>query len=110
VSGAKEVKEGTSDRRHFIHQHCPYMSTSLNARITLYVNRSVFEQRALLCTERDVLFGTHTCGPRRQACVWELCWRISRRDTPYTARTSGRTELYKSFVAGAGRTALFTGD
>jgi hypothetical protein len=53
VSGAKEVKEGTSDRRNFIHQHCSYMSTSLNARITVRVNRSVFEQRALLCTERE---------------------------------------------------------
>jgi len=55
-SGAKEVKEGTSDRRNFIHQRCSYVSTSLNARITVHVNSSVFEQRALLCTERDVHF------------------------------------------------------
>ena len=50
------MKEGTSDRRNFIHQRCSYVSTSLNARITVHVNSSVFEQRALLCTERDVHF------------------------------------------------------
>ena len=109
-SGAKEVKESTSNRRNFAHQHCSYMSTSLNARITVHVNRYVFEQRALLCTQRDVQFGTHTWGPRRQASVGELCGRISRRDRPYTARTSGLTALYKAFVAGAGRTVLITGD
>jgi len=46
----------------------------------------------------------------RQASVGELYGRISRGDTPYTARTSGLTALYKAFVAGAGRTALLTGD
>jgi len=109
-SGAKEVKEGTSERRNFIHQHCSYVSASLKVRITVHVNRSVFEQEALLCTERDVQFGTHTCGRRRQASVEEWYGRISRGNTPYTARTSGLTSLYKAFVAGAGRTALLTGD
>lgn len=106
------MKEGNSDNRNFMHFHCSYMSSSLNSRITVHVNRSVFVQGALLCTERNVQFGAHTSDLRHQASVGELYGRISRRDTPYTARTDGHTALYslKSFVAGAGCTALLTGD